>query len=403
MEIGKYIAALLASLMAVSTYVGAALAANNLSGFPGFLYTVTATASSPAYLVVVGANAKTSDVVGAIDLASRLAEGSFTIEKVTGAAVAAVEGKEVSVALGSALTTEFGTDALTQTQIPFLRRETISYEDQSSWLVEEITVPNAQVKHDSELNGTVYIDLSAATTPLQYKVKFTTPIKLAGTYDKLLKVNLFGQEFSIVNVTGDDKIKILTGVSGTINEKTGLTYGEYTIYADIGAADGSWVRVNIMKGDNKVDTLYVNRGSTATSSVTGLDVTLTGAWVSSDNVVLRADVVVGPKGKTLKEYGDDSVFPLNDYWTFDIEASETDQTVTYIALKYNVNETNRYLKAGEKAIVPNNYFELGFDGLAIKDYVKLTITPGRTTGGIYDISNPRHKVDRRVASHRDYS
>jgi len=383
----KLIAGLMAALTALTT-VYPVLAAT-LADFPSFL-------GKPVddFLIVIGAQANPADVAGAADVAIALAVQSTEEVAVPGAATT-VTGKEAAVPFDTNINDNangLGTDVLTQTQIPFLKRETISYEDQSSWLVEEITVPDAPVKHDSELNGTVYVDLSAASTPLEYKVKFTTPIKLAGSYDKLFKVNLFGQEFSILNVTADNTLKILTGTTGTITPTTGLTYGEYTLYSDMGAADGSWVRVNIMKGDSKVDTLYVNKGSTATSSVTGLDVTLTGAWVSADNVVLRADVVVGPKGKTLKDYTTDDAFPLNDYWTFDIQASNADQTVTYIGLKYNVNETNRYLKAGEKVIVPNNYFELGFDDLAIKDYAKLTITTGRTTGGIYDISNPDTKL-----------
>ena len=383
----KLIAGLMAALTALTT-VYPVLAAT-LADFPSFL-------GKPVddFLIVIGAQANPADVAGAADVAIALAVQSTEEVPVPGAATT-VTGKEAAVPFDTNINDNangLGTDVLTQTQIPFLKRETISYEDQSSWLVEEITVPDAPVKHDSELNGTVYVDLSAASTPLEYKVKFTTPIKLAGSYDKLFKVNLFGQEFSILNVTADNTLKILTGTTGTITPTTGLTYGEYTLYSDMGAADGSWVRVNIMKGDSKVDTLYVNKGSTATSSVTGLDVTLTGAWVSADNVVLRADVVVGPKGKTLKDYTTDNAFPLNDYWTFDIQASNADQTVTYIGLKYNVNETNRYLKAGEKVIVPNNYFELGFDDLAIKDYAKLTITTGRTTGGIYDISNPDTKL-----------
>jgi S-layer protein (TIGR01564 family) len=115
MEIEKYIAALLAGLMAVSTFVGAALA-SNLSGFPEFLFTKTATASSPAYLVVVGADAKTSDIVGAIDLASRLAEGSYTIETVTGAAaVAAVTGVERdTIGLYEALSTNMPSSGVMQ-------------------------------------------------------------------------------------------------------------------------------------------------------------------------------------------------------------------------------------------------------------------------------------------------
>ncbi|MEM5829330.1 MAG: S-layer protein [Candidatus Aenigmatarchaeota archaeon] len=344
------------------------------------------------WLIVIGATAKPEDVVGAADIAITLA-GLSTEEVTLPGAAAAVTGKEVSVAFDADLTTQFGTDPLTQTQVPLLRRETITYEDQSSWLVEEITIPNAVVKHDAELNGTVYVDLSSATTLLTYKVKFTTPIKLAGSYDKLFKVKLFGQEFSIVNVTDDDKIKVLTGVTGSIDGKTGLTYGEYTFYAEMGGTD--WAKINIMKGDSRVDTVWPRKGSTAaTSSVTGLEVMLLDVIATSDNVVVKADIVVGPKGKTLKEYGDGDAFPLNDYWTFDIEATKSTQNLDYIALTYSlINETNKYLKAGEKVIVPNDYFDLGFHELAVKDFVKLTITPGKTYGGIYNIANPDTKLE----------
>jgi len=376
----KLVASLMAALTAL-TAVYPALAVT-LADFPGFL-------GKPVedFLIVIGNAAHPSDVAGAADIAIALAVQSTEQVTVPGVS-AAVEGKEQSVALGGSIQDE----TYTKTQVPLLMRETIEYEDQSALLIEEITLPDAEVKHDDELNGTVYVDLATGSQKLTYTVRFTKELNLAGSSDKALKLKLFGQEFSIVNTTNTPSIWILTGVTGSIDGTTGLTYGEYTIYSDMGAADGSWVRVKIMKGDSTVDTLYVSKTSPATSSATGLEVRLIDAWVSADNVVLRADVVVGPKGKTLKEYKEGDAFPTNDYWTFsDIDAS-ADNKLQGITLVYNINETNQYLKAGEKAIVPNNYFEFGFKELAVKEYVTLTFEAGKTSGGIYDSTNVETKI-----------
>ncbi|MEM7822331.1 MAG: S-layer protein [Candidatus Aenigmatarchaeota archaeon] len=377
----KIIASLMAALTALTT-VYPALAVT-LADFPGFL-------GKPVedFLIVIGAAAKPEDVVGAADVAIALAVQSTEEVAVPGVS-AAVEGKEQSVALGSSISVE----TYTKTQVPLLKRETIEYEDQSAMLIEKITLPGAKVKHDDELNGTIYVDLTGKK--LIYTVTFTKELNLAGSINKALKLKLFGQEFSIVETTKGqtlNSIKILTGVTGSIDGTTGLTYGEYTIYSDIGAADGSWIRVKIMKGDSTVDTLYVSKTSPATSSATGLEVRLIDAWVSADNVVLRADVVVGPKGKTLKEYKEGDAFPTNDYWTFDTIKLSDNNKLEEISLIYNINETNQYLKAGEKAIVPNNYFEFGFKELAVKEYVTLTFEAGKTSGGIYDSTNVETKI-----------
>ena len=82
MKIKKWIATGLSALMAGATIAGASLAATSLKDFPGFLGSTTSTTSALDAFVVVGMDAKTSDVVGAVDLAARLAELSYTVATV---------------------------------------------------------------------------------------------------------------------------------------------------------------------------------------------------------------------------------------------------------------------------------------------------------------------------------
>ncbi|MFH7880968.1 MAG: S-layer protein [Candidatus Aenigmatarchaeota archaeon] len=72
MQIRKFVASSLAALMAGATFAGAALAAVNVGGVLSHLGQQAATGTP--YLVVVGDNAAASDIVGAIDVASALAQ-----------------------------------------------------------------------------------------------------------------------------------------------------------------------------------------------------------------------------------------------------------------------------------------------------------------------------------------
>ena len=77
MRINKLVAGLLTVLMTGATFISAVLAAVQLGDFPSFLATVTDTGSELNALIVVGEEAETSDVVGAIDLATALATVNY--------------------------------------------------------------------------------------------------------------------------------------------------------------------------------------------------------------------------------------------------------------------------------------------------------------------------------------
>src|SRR4030042_541801 len=87
----KFVASLMAALMAAVTLATPALAANTVSNYPAFL------GMSGDFYIVVGANAATSDVAGAIDIASNLAQLSYT--EGTSSSTSAVTGVERKIAI----------------------------------------------------------------------------------------------------------------------------------------------------------------------------------------------------------------------------------------------------------------------------------------------------------------
>jgi len=90
MQIKRFVASSLAALMAGATFAGAALAATSVGGVLKTLGE-QATAGTP-YLVVVGDTAAASDVVGAIDVASALAQHVTKEVAIPGVSVATLTG-----------------------------------------------------------------------------------------------------------------------------------------------------------------------------------------------------------------------------------------------------------------------------------------------------------------------
>jgi hypothetical protein len=412
MKIEKYIATLLASLMAASTFVGAALA-NDLSGFPGFLYTVTATASSPDYWIVVGADAAPSDVVGAIDLASRLAEGSYTIETVTGVAVSAVEGVERDdIGLSQALSALPGGGVMKNFHFSGLLDSTFAWRGDDYDFHEQVDVSGVQMRHDygtSGINGTEKMEIESGDVIYQYV--FDEALTGTGSiadpnYTYPIYIELLGVQFALVG-TGSNKTIVLKGSIGTATDTVPVTYGDYSVYSDLGSND-AWARILIKDAaGNLVDTLIIDQGDSKDSAATGLSIKVTAVRALTDGTIVGVDLVVGPRGQVEKTYDTTAdttspgaasdVFPGETDWGIRVK-SGTFATAGQIAVGdtievvYQPTET-QYLVAGEKLILPNDYAELGFEGWNTEDFVTVTVRPVANMVG-YDQSDP----DTQVAS-----
>ncbi len=377
----KIIASLLAALM-VAMPVAPALA-KTFGEFPAFL-SIDGTAD---YYVVVGTGGidprgLASDIAGAIDIATRLAEVSYTTVTVTGAVVGGVEGKEVDdIPFNTAINdvAYFGSE-LTATHVPALIRGEIEFDGNKYPVAEKITVPNAEVNHNKNvLNGSVYLNLQAASTKLTYTYEFATGFDKALSVDNPLSITLFGREFLITNFT-TDKFTALTGSVGTATATQPVTYGNYKVYATLGGTNFCQFKVTDLN-DNPIETVTVfgATGSVDTTKTTPrLTIRLISVAALQDGTVVGAKIVVGPRGEVEKEYSSGEYFPGTDLWKFDITVTGTgNKQLNNITLEYQTpNETYYYLKPGEKVVAPNNYFELGFKGLAVNSYARLTVTKG---------------------------
>jgi hypothetical protein len=416
MEIKKYIAALLTSLMAVSTFVGAVLAANDLSGFPGFLFSKTATASTPAYLMVVGKDAKPSDVVGAIDVASRLAEGSYTIEKVTGAAApAAVTGVERDdIGLYEALSTHMPSTGVMQNfHYSGLKDSTFTWRGDSYDFHEQVNIAGVSMRHDygtSGINGTEKMEIESGDVYYEYvfdKALTGTGSISSPNYTYPIYIDLLGKTFAIVGTGSDSTIKVLQGSIGTATDKVPVTYGDYSVYSDLGSND-AWARIIVKdKAGNTVGTKTIDKGSSWDFTDISLTVKVTAVRALSDGTIVGVDLVAGPTGQVEKTYDTSADttstgtasdrFPGETDWGIKTK-SGTFTTAGQIAAGDTIQVVYQptatvYLVAGEKLVLPNNYAELGFEGWNTDKFATITVRPVSNLVG-YSKAN----TDTQVAS-----
>ena len=408
MQIKKWIATGLSALMAGATIAGAGLAATSLKDFPGFLASKTATTSALDAFVVVGADAKPSDVVGAVDLAARLAELSYTVETLTGATPTGFVGIDkdgigIGTASGGALLSAGGDDysnpfsggaIVKNFNWPGLKDSTYSWRSTNYDFSEQISVGGVRIRHDtatSGVNGTLTMEVESADIIYQYVFDKT----LSGTGDSTTKnytypinIEMLGKPFSIVG-TDADKVVMLSGSVGTIDATKGVTYGDYTAYATLGS-NNAWAKVVIQdKASTTVDTLVINEGDTKTSTVSSLDVKVTDVRALQDGTIIGADVVVGLTGQTEKEYDTSADttstgtasdrFPGTTDWGIRAASANftsgnrgTLQSARMMEVVYQPTST-QYIKTGGSLKLPNNYGELSLVGFGTDKIATITI------------------------------
>jgi hypothetical protein len=226
MQIKRFVASSLAALMAGATFAGAALAATSVGGVLKTLGSQAA-AGTP-YLVVVGDAAAASDVVGAIDVASALAQQVTKEVAVPGVSVATLTG---GVSLDTADTKLYLEDyidgavqMLTSNDLPTaLKAGTVEDKSGTKYDYNQyLTIGHKQILYaqpdvSSGLKDPTYLiklGTDASTGYLvQVWVSFTKSFNATDAVGKTIK--LFGREFTISAESAPDNSKlVLFGVSG---------------------------------------------------------------------------------------------------------------------------------------------------------------------------------------------
>lgn len=407
----KLIAGFMTALMALLTATTPVLAATSLGSYPTFLKGADGTLN--AY-VVVGSAANVADVIGAVDVASRLAEvGKATVTQSCSGASGAVDGTEKDTCpLNGALSLSFpGNPAgvLKTAHFGGLKDSTISWRGTDYDYREQVDISGVSMRHAlavNNINGTE--KMVVETGDIIYEYVFDKTINGTGSvsspnYTYPINIQLLGKSFSIVGVDAA-QVKMLTGSIGTATATTPVVYGDYSVYSDLGysGAGGSsnWARVIIKDKDgNTVDTQTVNQGDSKQSSATGLTVMLTTVRALMDGTVVGADVVVGPTADGVTKTYDITAdvtstgqasdrFPGETVWGIQVKSGTFAGTGSIavgdtLQVIYKPSST-AYLVAGEKLSLPNNYGDLGYVGFNTDRFATITIKPIGGTVSAYD-------------------
>jgi len=412
----KIIASFLAALM---LFAPAAMALTALNTYPSFLATNNAL---DAY-VVVGAQAATADVVGAVDLAVRLTELSYVAKTVSGTSSGNVNGIEKdgigygtsaggndlssgSSAGASAYTNAFPTaDIIRNAQYSGLNQGTYSWKSNNYDYAEQVDLSGVRVRNDfgtSGVNGSLTLQVASGNVMYEYVFKKAINLSTATTagttgsisspeYTYPINIMMMGQPFSIVGV-GTNQVTMLQGSIGTATATSGVKFGDYTIYSDLGS-NAAWARIIIKDAaGNTVDTLIVNQGDSKDSSASGLEIQVTAVRALQDGTVVGTDVVVGNSATGVEKTYDTSadvtstgtssdVFPGDTTSTWGIQVSGSGFTSpgsiaagAYIAVVYKPS-TTQYVKTGQQISLPNNYGNLGLEGFDTTNLATITIAP----------------------------
>jgi len=417
----KLIASLMAALMAALTLASPALAATALNTYPTFL----GKSGSIDYYVVVGEKAATSDVVGAIDVASNLAQLSYTSVTTSGAsAVNGISKDGISIGtssggsgLDSAISggSAFPSGAIVKNaHYTALKDSTFSWKSNDYDYREQVDLSGVMMRHDlttDKINGTE--TMMVGDNDITYEFVFEKAVNLStatttgntGTisnpeYTNPITVKLLGKSFTIVGV-GTTSIKALIGSTGTAvkdgTTSTPVVSGDYTIYVTAGS-DNSWARFDIKDSAGNVkDSVSITKGESKDSSTTGLTIKVTTVRVAGTDPAtqhIEADVVIGPTGTVDHEYDQtadvsstgtsNDAFPGESAWGIQYSPAagaasgyipvNSKVQVVYKPASVTDGDT-KYLRAGSTVVLPNNYGTLGFDGFNTNDLATVTIRP----------------------------
>jgi hypothetical protein len=410
----KLIAGFMTALMALLTVTTPVLAATALGDYPGFL--AGADGTLDAY-VVIGSDAAVSDVVGAVDLASRLAEvGEATVTEDCPGSAAAVDGiSKDTITINRGYLDNFFPGNVRSFHLDKLKTTTYSWNGANYDYYEDIALGNDQIytTHDfstSGINGTQ--SMVVPTDVLKYRYVFKKAINLTsksslGTiaspeYTYPINIELLGKTFQIVGL-GLNQVKMLSGSVGTATATTPVVYGDYSVYSDLGDSGGTWARVIVKdSAGNTVATEVINDDSDKSLTSLSLTIKVTAVRALTDGTVVGTDVVVGALNAIEKTYPascdisgtgtSDYKFPGETEWC--IQAAAIGGTTASGDIDVNDRievvykpSTTQYIKmtaTDPSVTLPNGYGNVGFIGWNYDTWATLTFTPVTGKVGYWD-------------------
>jgi len=404
MKYEKSIATFLAGLMSLVAIVYPVMAATQLGSYPSFFINSDGSLNA---LIVVGASASSQDVIAATDLATRLAQAAAVNTNIPGGVSGNINGVEKNnfdINFGN-LTDQFSSGTVRNSQYNGLQQSTISYKGNTYNYHEQVAVGNTYFSHDfstSGINGTetmvvqgnqvkygyVFdsaLNCTALATSAQNTCTLTNP-----EYTNPVNIWLLGKPFVIVGM-GSNQVIMLSGSVGTATATSGVTFGSYTVYSDVGGTSGTTAFARVIVKDasgNTVDSKVINQGDSYDFTAENITVKVTAARSLQDGTVVGTDVVVGPIGAVQHTYttscdvtttgSSSTVFPGETSWCIQVSGFAASGAISVgdeIDVVYRPTSSPQYFKYTGSTVtlpLPNNYGEIGFEGWNYNAFATLT-------------------------------
>ncbi len=366
----KIIASVLAAIIALAPIVSAAV---TLGDYPTFLFKDH---NLDAY-VVVGADAKPADVVGAVDLAVRLAGESYE-EVSTSGETTVSGGASEEIALGDTIAggSYFDT-ALKTYKLSGLKDSSVSFQDDSYDFHEEIQLSSTPNQLDVETSLTSsedkYADkvyLEVQRDALRYAFVFDENIYLRNaTPTDPLEIEFLGKTLVIESVIDASTFTVRVGDEYTLSVGDSVKVLGKTVTLKNVFSSGS-VLVDV---DGVSATIAQNQVKT----VNGVKIKPTDYGYSDAKEERVAVLLIGEE--TTKTYknkdpyiGEDKNSPN---WIWDLSGLDTGRPTIRVKNDFIRDDyTDNPVTYGQCYVFPNNYAKVCLDSLTVNSYQEYQVS-----------------------------
>jgi hypothetical protein len=320
------------------------------------------------YAIVIGKAAKVSDVLGAIDLATRLSESYVKEQAVEGRKEYEVRGWEARLSLDSnnllrngapGLLNLYDSSSLPQLRTLYVRNGTQSISD----VAEKVEVVSVDLGNPINANQTLQLELSKDKEYIRYYVDLRgNEVYANGDKAVFVKLRLAGKDIVISKI--EDKSVTLFEGWGPDWAKVGdvINVGDYKVRIDriVGWGGEATVWISVLDANNNVvDMAVVSPGQAEQAPQSLLKIVVTNAYGEPYN---GARLAVGKEIKVTDNTRIDNLFK----WYVNTTPVSGIYYLSQLGYSLQPNETV-YVRLGEEIAFPNNYFKLKFLGLTASD------------------------------------
>jgi hypothetical protein len=380
----KLISAILTALLTMSTF-GLAV---DLGDYPGFLFED----NNLDAFVVVGSAADPADVVGAVDVAVRLAGESYE-EIDSGSSVTVSGGESEDIPLGRSMTTPGYLDrVMDDDDLAGLLDSTINFQN-DNYNYHEIVVfgqnrpvpMTSLTSSDDDYSSDVYVEVGSGD--IAYYWVFDESIQVnASTTSQPLMMDFLGNTIKVTSVTDADTFTAYVGDTYSMNVGDSVTVEGKTVTLENVGSTGS-VRLSID------GTLYTISG---TETHDGIEITIDDTFYAEALAERGATLIMGTQSSATYNSGDkykkeDNICNNDpedtDCWEWHIGGLTTNAATTvgtsgpsagpYIGIKnsFVINDlSDSPITVGGCYQLPNDYAEVCLDSLTVPEDGYMTLT-----------------------------